>query len=245
MQNFALIRIFWRSRRPDLSPRPCKSQAGFTLIELLVVVVLISVLAAIAAPSWLGFVQQRRVTAANDTVVRALQQAQSQAKSRKLTYSVSLRFPSGGVPEIAVYQSKQPDPGNPSQQIAVNPNNLTANAWQSFGQLGIKPGQIWLGTNVDSSNNTNVGNYASNNLNSVPNTALTTVTFDYTGSLPTTPTPNLTNQGLIIAVAAAQPNSNPPQPIYSTSRCVKIVTLLGSLQAGKIDSQTKECKPIG
>ncbi|HEY9709316.1 MAG TPA: hypothetical protein V6D48_14020, partial [Oculatellaceae cyanobacterium] len=70
------------------------------------------------------------------------------------------------------------------------------------------------------------------------------ITFDYTGAFPTTPNPNLGSQGLIIAVAAGKPNSSPPEPA-STQRCVKVSTLLGSIQLGKIGSgsSANQCQP--
>ena len=221
MQDFTSIKTFWRSRRYNLSPKLHQSQAGYTLLELLVVLGIVGVVSAIAAPGWLGFVQQRRVNSANDSVLRALQEAQSKAKTQKLSYSVSFRT-QNGVPQVAVYpESSTPD-----------------NYWKSLGdQVSFKPNQIWLGTNATSSNN------AGGSLITTNNTGIKAVTFDYSGALPTTPTPNLVPQGLIIAVGAAQPRSSPPVPIPSTRRCVKISTLLGSIQTGRIDN-TGACKFI-
>ena len=206
MQNFTFIRY-----RPNLPPKLPQSQAGYTLLELLVVLGIVGVVSAIAAPGWLGFVQQRRVNSANDSVLRALQEAQSKAKTQKLRYSVSFRT-QNGVPQVAVYpESSTPD-----------------NYWKSLGdQVSFKPGQIWLGTNATSSN---IAGSTLNNPNLTDPNGVKAVTFDNSGALPTTPTPNLGTQGLIIAVAAAQPRSSPPVPIPSTRRCVKISTLLGSIQ---------------
>lgn len=228
MQKIAISKIFKRSRHSLLFTTPRQSKAGFTLVEVLVVVGLAAVLAAISAPSWLGFVQQRRVTSANDAVVRALQEAQSKAKTQKLSYSVSF-INEGGIPKVAVYRDS-----------ATNINNY----WKQLGeQFSLKPGQVILGTNIDNPNSA-----SGNTLTYLPSTSAPPatpptqkITFDYTGGLPTNPSPNLGNNGLILVVAAPQPNTN--NPIPSTVRCVSVKTLLGSIQAGKIDSQG-QCSPI-
>ncbi len=206
----------------NLSRRsPPQNKAGYTLIEVLVVVMIITVLAAIAAPSWLSFVNQRRVNAANDFVLRSLQDAQRQAKSKKLSYSVSLVAPSGGVPAIAVHPASSP----PS-------NTATDKRWKSFGQeLGIKPKQIWLGTNAS--------NVAAS-LKPVSTNVVTAITFDYLGNVQSG------NNGLVIAVAAAQAN-NPTTPLPQTNRCVAVTTLLGAMQTGKsqnlLTASPSQCQP--
>jgi prepilin-type N-terminal cleavage/methylation domain-containing protein len=62
--------------------------AGFTLIELLIVVVLISILAAIAAPGWVTFLNRQRASAARDEVLQAIRVAQAQAKRTRQDVSV-------------------------------------------------------------------------------------------------------------------------------------------------------------
>jgi type II secretory pathway pseudopilin PulG len=48
---------------------------------LLVIVLLLGILSAIAAPSWLAFINRQRVRTVNDRVLQTLRTAQSEAKA--------------------------------------------------------------------------------------------------------------------------------------------------------------------
>lgn len=86
---------------------------GFTLIELLVVVVMVGVLFGIAAPSWLTFLNSRRVNNSRDQVSQVIRLAQSEAQRHRSPYSV--RFtpgdPNSDVPTVALLRGfEEPDP---------------------------------------------------------------------------------------------------------------------------------------
>lgn len=238
LRRSKLAKATAKQKLSPLKPSVSQDQTGFTLVELLVVVIMVGVIAVIAAPNWLGFVNQRRVNAANDAVLRAIQDAQSQAKTKKVSYSVSFRTQADKAPEIAVYPTQtavNPTAGNPSGIENVNPSDSTFKGWKSFGEdLALKPRQVSLWTNV--------GTVASNQNNKVVRSApgsgadIGTITFDEMGTLSQNPLPDFggtaTNpKGLIVMVAV--PNGTSPVP--STQRCVKVVTLLGSLQIQKGD----------
>lgn len=73
----AIIKMFHRRRHaPQLAD-------GFTLIELLVVIVMIGTVAAIAAPSWQGFLDRQRMNAIRGELMGVLRDAQEEAQNRQ------------------------------------------------------------------------------------------------------------------------------------------------------------------
>ncbi|MGQ4647668.1 prepilin-type N-terminal cleavage/methylation domain-containing protein [Lyngbya aestuarii] len=195
--------------------------SGFTLLEIIVVVLIIAILSAITAPSWFGFLSQRRANAASEAVWSSLQRAQSEAKRRKLSYSVSFRT-DNGVPQVATYLAKD-QMGN-----IIDPGSLAANSWEALGKdFQLQPGQVVLGTNLTGENQ------GDDNLEYAKNAPQKqTITFDYQGNLDPQSNLNIPDKGLIIAVAVPQPGNN-DEAITSTQRCVKVKTIIGSMQTGK------------
>ncbi|MBG1266595.1 type II secretion system protein [Nostoc sp. WHI] len=95
------------------------SNSGFTLPEMLIVVLLVGILATLAIPNWLAFVDTRRLNTAQDEVYYAMRQAQRQATKDKLTWQASFRE-QDGIVQWAVH----PATVNPS---SANWNNLNSN----------------------------------------------------------------------------------------------------------------------
>jgi prepilin-type N-terminal cleavage/methylation domain-containing protein len=200
--------------------------SGFTLIELIVVVAMVGILAAIAAPSWLGFVAQQRVNKVKDTVFTTLADAQREAKKNKRTYNVAFRYnQTNKASEILVY------PGDP-QPLA---NIQSSTTWKAIGQdVGVKPGQVYIYTNL---------NAAIHNNKSTPNVIATTpgggtISFDFMGTLiqPDLGSAAANNAidnsslGLKIAVAAPSPGGI---SATGTKNCVIIDTLIGGMRSEK------------
>lgn len=83
--------------------RSCKpsyvqtQSAGFTLIEGLIAVAIIGLMMAIAAPSFFGFLQQRKINMARDMTYLALRVTQSDAMQQRHDRRFSLRERNGRI----------------------------------------------------------------------------------------------------------------------------------------------------
>ena len=95
------------------------SSSGFTLLEVLVVIAAIGILATVAAPSWVAFINTRKLNTASDKVYLGLLRAKRQAQRTKTTWQFSIREE-----ENLVQWAVHPETVNPND---ANWNSLDSN----------------------------------------------------------------------------------------------------------------------
>ena len=199
------------------------SSSGFTLLEVLVAIVIVGILSAIIAPSWLAFVNTQQLNKANDTILAALQEAQRQAKKTKRSYSVSFRKNQDNdkIIEYAIYPTKKLD----GEDIESNKINI----WKPLGkELGINPEKFLVGTNLIDKNKGNGDSIKKIRSTSRTTKITETITFDHKGTLPR-------DSEMPLKIVLAIPNAQRQTQPSNKRRCVIVETLVGGIRTAKDD----------
>jgi prepilin-type N-terminal cleavage/methylation domain-containing protein len=90
---------FLAAKNPKFRRDRYAKSLGFTLIEVLVVMIIVGILSAIAAPSWLAFANNQRINASQTKIFQAIKVAQSDAKIRSNNNArtrITFTFPTTG-----------------------------------------------------------------------------------------------------------------------------------------------------
>lgn len=105
-----------------------------TILEVLVVVIIIGILAATLAPGWLTFTNRQRANRAQDQILQALKDTQTQARRTRQDRTLTLIVNDGGVPQIDL---DSPLPGDDP----AAPNTLPP---VSLGEGDLNPSMLSL-----------------------------------------------------------------------------------------------------
>lgn len=195
--------------------------AGFTLIEVLVVIIIITVLFAIAAPSWNALMNRQRVNTVREQAVQLIRQAQNDARRTRVPKVVI--FDNNNLSPRGAILNVQRDATTGATQTAFIDKTIITN-WTTFGEGDIRQGLVDLSTTPAA---------AQDQLVFDSNGFVDQVSIDRAGAnLATTAE---TNTSRLFAVKVRQANTSP-----KTNKCVVVKTILGAVDL--VDSD--ECEAL-
>lgn len=185
---------------------------GFTLLELLVVMVMVGILSAIAAPSWLSFVNNQRINSSQTKIFQAIKTAQSEAKARQTSNNQTQQ---SSLQNSTSYSTR-------TRITFVNTSTFRLDNVRSNGGLQSLDQGIIFDT-VTTAGTNNPYDSANTKLPKDPNN-YRYIEFDSRGFLYD---PNSNQMPICINITTSNPNG------AQITAWVKIQTLLGSLSTGK------------
>ena len=89
------VRLLFLFKSKNLFNR--SDSSGFTLLEFLVTFAVISILVALAVPSWLAFVDTCRLNTSQSQLYFGMRQAQRQATKEKISWQITIREKNGRI----------------------------------------------------------------------------------------------------------------------------------------------------
>jgi len=107
---------------------PRRRSAGLTLIELMVTLAILGVIAALAAPSFSGFVARAKLRGAANEVFADLQYARSESVQKNRVFQVE--FSATG---YEVWRMDRTAPANRDASTAAEPNPVKTVVWSDSG----------------------------------------------------------------------------------------------------------------
>ena len=129
--------------------RSIRSDAGFTILEILILLTLIGIFSAIAAPSWLMFINNHRLKQSLDRAYWGMEVAQSNAKRDKTSWQASFKQVGENV-QLAIHKSDTSPAQVPANewkslehQININQNDTTFRKVNENTNEVTKNGTVW------------------------------------------------------------------------------------------------------
>ena len=203
-------------------PRSSQSHSGFTLIEVLVVIIIIGILSAIAAPGWLSFINNRRLSSMRGQVTGLLRKAQTDAKTTRTMQAVLFDTSATGrrSPRMAVVRC-----ATETSEACVLPTPIPESAWQTLGNGDVKPGVVQY-------TSTTIAQIKAGSADRIQ------LVFDANGLVKTSLSGAMPFR---VGFALTKPGS--ANQLSGEPRCVVVQTLIGGISEGN-SNKADECGPI-